>query len=136
MPVVVFDTNILIGSLLSLTGKPFRCVRLAKTGVIESVTCEEILREFSNVLVRTFDFPLQPASLAADEIRKISRIVKIANTLKVITNHPADDKILECAVTGNAGYVITGDRRHLLKLGTYEGIKIITPGEFLTSLYT
>ena len=44
MPViVVFDTNILVSALLSLRGSPFRCLALAREGVIESVTCEEIL---------------------------------------------------------------------------------------------
>lgn len=44
--IVVFDTNILLSALLSLTGNPFRCIALAKVGAVQSVTCQEILHEF------------------------------------------------------------------------------------------
>jgi predicted nucleic acid-binding protein len=45
--------------------------------------------------------------------------------LAVIAGDPDDDKVLECAVVGGAHYIVTGDRRHLLPLGTYQGIAII-----------
>jgi predicted nucleic acid-binding protein len=37
-----------------------------------------------------------------------------------------DNKILECAVTSGASYIVSGDR-HLLELTEYGKIKIITP---------
>ena len=43
---------------------------------------------------------------------------------------PDDDKILECAVTGAATYVVSGDR-HLLNMKEYQGIAIIRAHEFL-----
>lgn len=49
-PVVVFDTNILLSALLSPTGAPFRCVAMAKLGIVESITCEAILDEFREKL--------------------------------------------------------------------------------------
>ena len=48
--VAVFDTNILLSALLSLRGNPFRCLALAKTGAVQSVTCQEILDEFQEKL--------------------------------------------------------------------------------------
>jgi len=54
--VVVFDTKILLSALLSLTGAPFRCVALAKMGVVQSVTCEAILEEFRTKLETKFGY--------------------------------------------------------------------------------
>ena len=53
--------------------------------------------------------------------------------LKVVKEHPVDNKFIIAAIEGEADYVITGDR-HLLNLKTYQGIKIITPADFLKIL--
>ena len=45
-------------------------------------------------------------------------------------NDPADNRYLECAVEGNAGYMVSGDQ-DLLELGNYQGMQIITPCTFL-----
>ena len=43
---------------------------------------------------------------------------------------PKDDQVLELAVNGRAGAIITGDT-DLLALNPFRGIPIITPAEFL-----
>lgn len=129
--IAVFDTNRLLSALLSLRGAPFRCLILAKAGTVQSVTCEEILNEFQEKLEAKFAYSPQRARAAADEVRKFSRVVTLTNTLKGISIDPDDDKVLECAVVGGAIHIVTGDRRHLLPLGSYQGISIVTPAEFL-----
>ncbi len=130
--VVVFDTNILISALLSLRGSPFCCLSLAKEGIVQSVTCQEILHEFQEKLEVKFDYSSLRARTAADEVRDFSRLVVITNTLEVVNTDPDDDKVLECAVVGGATHIVTGDRRHLLPLGSYQGISIATAADFLT----
>lgn len=49
--------------------------------------------------------------------------------ISVVADAP-DNRILECAVAGNADMVVTGDR-HLLDLKMYEGIDIVTLSVFL-----
>ena len=129
--VAVFDTNILLSALLSLRGNPFRCLALAKTGTVQSVTCQEILDEFQEKLEVKFDYTSQRARAAADEVRKFSRLVRITNTLDVVSADPDDNKVVECAVVGGATHVVTGDRRHLLPLGSYQGISIVSATDFL-----
>jgi len=51
----------------------------------------------------------------------------------VVVTDP-DDKIVECAVVGGATHIVTGDRRHLLRMGSYQGIAIISPADFLKLL--
>lgn len=54
-------------------------------------------------------------------------------TLAVVTAKESDNRILECAVAGHADVIVTGDRKHLLKLGAYEGIPIVSPADFVRS---
>lgn len=129
-PTVVFDTNVLLSALLSLQGTPFRCLALARLGFITSVTCHEILDEFAAKLEQKFAYTPTQAQMAVDEIQHWSRLVVLRQRVQVVTNDPADNTIIECALAGAATYIITGDRRHLLPIGSYQGIRILSPTEF------
>ncbi len=59
------------------------------------------------------------------------KLVSITGTLKADPADPDDDKVLECAVLAGATHIVTGDRRHLLPLGTFQGIPIVTAADFL-----
>jgi len=50
--------------------------------------------------------------------------------INVIEDDPDDNKVLECAIAGNVDCIVTNDK-HLLKLKEYNGIKILTPDEFV-----
>jgi putative PIN family toxin of toxin-antitoxin system len=50
--------------------------------------------------------------------------------LDVIAADESDNRYVECAVAGGAQYIITGDE-HLLELGEYEGIRVLTPAAFV-----
>ena len=45
--------------------------------------------------------------------------------------HGPDNRILECALAGKADYIVSGDKKHLLPLSEFEGIKIITASQLL-----
>ncbi|MBD2151491.1 putative toxin-antitoxin system toxin component, PIN family [Pseudanabaena sp. FACHB-1277] len=128
--IVVFDTNILLSALFSQTGSPFRALALAKIGLIESVTCQEIMDEFAEKLLLKFKFSEEKLQSALDEIISFSRLVEISRTLKAVPNDPDDDMVIECAVLGQATHVITGDR-HLLSLINYQSIAIAKATDFV-----
>ena len=50
-------------------------------------------------------------------------------SLAFIADDPADNRYVECAVEGDANYLVSGDN-HLLKLGVYEDVLIVTPRNF------
>jgi hypothetical protein len=54
-------------------------------------------------------------------------------TLRVIAEDPTDDRILECAVAGGAGLIVSGDR-HLRKPKSFRNIGIVQPSDFLRTL--
>lgn len=128
--IVVFDTNILLSALFSQTGSPFRALALAKIGLIESVTCQEIMDEFAEKLLLKFKFSEEKIQSALDEIISFSRLVEISRTLKAVPNDPDDDMVIECAVVGQATHVITGDK-HLLSLINYQSIAIAKATDFV-----
>jgi predicted nucleic acid-binding protein len=50
------------------------------------------------------------------------------------TPDPGDEKVLECALAAEADIIVTGDKKHLLPLGSFQGIEIMTPSSFLLRL--
>ena len=128
-PVVVFDTNILFSGL-GWRGKAHQCLMAAREGIVESVTCQEILAELEAVLRLKRNMPEDDIVEAVNEILLFSRVVQIANTLTGVVSDPEDHKVLECAVVGGASHIVTGDRRHLLPLGSYQGIAIVSAADF------
>jgi len=47
---------------------------------------------------------------------------------------PKDDIFLALAVDGRADFIVSGDKKHLLALGSHQGIPIIAPAEFLSRM--
>jgi putative PIN family toxin of toxin-antitoxin system len=129
---VVFDTNILISALL-WHGPPARCLELARLGFVRSVTCDELLDEFVEMLLRRFQLTMSEAEQVRRSIVSFSEVVAITGQLKVVADDPDDDKVIECALVGKADYTVTGDR-HLLALGQYGGISIVKASQFLSIL--
>ena len=60
----------------------------------------------------------------------ISTLVEPHKNFKVIKDDPADNKFLDCAIECNTDFIVSQDK-HLLGLKEFEGIKIVTPSEFL-----
>ena len=132
IPRVVFDTNILF-SAVGWRGNPYECVQAARQGKCLSLTCEPILAELAEKLQLKRGMDTHNAAETTDEIRAFSRVVEIPGALKVVAADPDDDAVVECAVIGQAQFVVSGDR-HLLTMGNYQGIQIIKSAQFLTLL--
>ena len=56
-------------------------------------------------------------------------------TAEPVTGDPDDDIILACAVSSNVEILISGDRRHMLPVGSHRGVRIITPQALLAELH-
>ncbi|MBI3385275.1 hypothetical protein HY030_03740 [Candidatus Gottesmanbacteria bacterium] len=53
--------------------------------------------------------------------------------MRVVAKDPGDDKFIACAISGNANYLVSGDK-HLLEMNNYHGLKILSPKGFLALL--
>lgn len=131
LPVVVYDTNILLSSI-GWGGNPARCLELARQGSVEGLTCTEILEELEDKLLIKLKFSLTQTAATLEDIHGFLKLVKINNTLTGVTADLDDDKVIECAVLGEATHIVTGDLRHLLRLGSYQNIQIVKARELLS----
>ncbi|RKU35131.1 putative toxin-antitoxin system toxin component, PIN family [Candidatus Poribacteria bacterium] len=129
-PVVVYDTNILISGMI-WGGMPYRSIELAHKNKVTGLICDEILDEFENKLMIKLGISSTRTSVVKTRLLGYLQMVEIPNRLKGITTDPDDDMIIECAVVGGATHIITGDQKHLLPLGNYQGILIVKPADFL-----
>ena len=129
--VVVFDTNILISALLSPQSNPSKCLKLAKAGMIQSVTCQEIIDEFQEKLTFKFKYFASESQEIIAQFLDYSAIIQITNKLDVVEKDPDDNKIIECATIGHATHIVTGDKKHLLPMETYQQILIVNATNFL-----
>jgi len=129
--VVVFDTNILLSALLSPLGNPSKCLKIAKTDMIQSVTCQEIIDEFQEKLTSKFKYSTSESQKIINDFLDYSTIVKITNKLDIVEKDPDDNKIIECAIIGRATHIITGDKKHLLPMEKYQQILIVNATNFL-----
>ena len=50
------------------------------------------------------------------------------------TPDPGDEMVLECALAAEADYIVSGDKKHLLSLREFRGIRIVSPSDFLLRL--
>ncbi len=129
---VVLDTNTLISALL-FSGTASRLSPLWQSGRIKVLVSKPILEEYLRVLAYP-KFQLSPQEireLIESELLPFVATVRVGRHLAVVRRDPEDNKFLECAVTGRARYLVTGDQ-DLREIGSYCGIIILTVGEFLS----
>jgi putative PIN family toxin of toxin-antitoxin system len=126
---VVFDTNIYISAFVV----PKSQAEKAILKVIENddllIISKEIIDEALTVLAAKFSRDREAISRTAIYLSDIASLVKTRKRIKVFKDEP-DNRILECAISGNADVIVTGDKE-MLKLGEYEGIRIISLKEYL-----
>ena len=129
---VVFDMNILF-SATGWRGRPFECVGKALAGEIAVVTCPELMEELAEKLEGKLGFSSEQAAETLADYLSHARLVSIPHKLKAVSRDPKDNMVLECAVEGQADFIVSGDQ-DLLVLKDYRGIRIVTAVEFLELL--
>jgi putative PIN family toxin of toxin-antitoxin system len=137
---VVLDTNVAVSAAVSPKGPPAEIVRAWRAHSFTWVTSLTLLDE----LERTLLSPQIRRYLAWDEdeiaeflaaVRQEAEVTSPTRQIDVIGDDPADNRVLEAAVSAQADYIVSGDH-HLLDLKTYEGVEIVTPARFVAILAT
>ena len=130
---VVIDTNVLISALVFPGGAPEQVYRLAIEGRITLVTSPPLLAELGRVLTEKFVWQDDYVRAALAQIVRICEIVEPVERVSIIADDPDDDRVLEAAQTSGAALIVSGDR-HLLSLGHWGDVAILSPAEFLADL--
>ncbi len=127
---VVCDTNVLVSGVL-FNGPPRRVLVMASQGLVTNYTSPALLREAEDVLLRP-KFGLRPeqALRIIALFRETFEIVTPSERVHAVPSDPADNRVLEAAQAAAAGVIISGDK-HLLDLGEWKNIRILSPAAFL-----
>jgi len=133
VPGVTADTNIYISGI-QYAGLPRRFLDLARMGAFRLDISPAIMQEVLRVLRRKFEYSSTLLLEVERKIGSITRLVIPVQTLDVITTDPSDNRILECAVAAHSDFIVSGDNRHILPLGSYGAISILRVADFLKLL--
>jgi len=129
---VVLDTNILF-SATGWRGNPYQCVERVRDGTVDAVTCPELMEELAEKLELKLGFTAEQAAEALADYLSFIEVVSIPGKLQAVPRDPEDNAVLECAIEGNAQYIVSGDT-DLLVLKQFRGIQIVRASQFLTLL--
>lgn len=129
-PRVVLDTNVLL-SALAFQGATRRVWELVETGLVDLFVSPFILEELHRNLILKAGLSRDNADLLVEEVFLQATIVRPETRISVIARKDSDNRILECAVAAGAHMLVTGNMKDLRPLGSYQGIAIVTPAEFL-----
>ena len=131
---IVLDTNVVLSALL-WRGTPHHL--LATIGQRSSIllySSTALLEELADVLTR----PSATKRLAligrsarevlADFVEAIE-LVEPASVPRVVVGDVDDDQVIAAAIAARADLIVSGDRKHLLPLGSHQGIDIVDAAE-------
>jgi len=127
---VVFDSNIYISTLL-FDGPPRQILELALKRRVTLIASDDIINETAGKLREKFSWPDHKLRQFVRQTGKLAELYDPKVKLSIVEDEP-DDRVLECALAGQAHLIISGDK-HLLRLKVYENIPIKKP-KYLTYL--
>lgn len=133
----VLDTNLILSAFLWF-GTPRVLLDQVRAGHVTLFTSAELLVELRDVLGRRkfarklAAFGFTPDQLVAEYLT-LATAVQAQPLPAAVCLDPDDDAVLACAVAANADIIVSGDR-HLLALGSYQGIPILTAAAVLARL--
>lgn len=128
-PRVVIDTNIWISGLI-FGGIPAKVIELFVNGDVILITSEENISELRRKVHQKFPLFVPQLPILEASIKDQAIIVKLGTYDVDISRDIDDNKFIETALTGNAEYIVSGDK-DLLVIKTYKNVRILKPAEFL-----
>jgi putative PIN family toxin of toxin-antitoxin system len=125
---VTLDTNVYV-SALNFGGRASRLLNMAEAGSLVIDISDHIEKELTRVLREDFHWDGYRLHFMVGRLRRLTRRAIPTMTIAVVDD-PDDDRIIECAIAAGSEHLLTNDKA-LLRIGSYAGISIIKPDEFL-----
>jgi uncharacterized protein len=132
---LVLDTNVVVAGLL-WAGSPHRLLDRAIDEAFTAYSSPALIDELAHTLhyqkfaQRIERFGTTPVALVA-QYSALVTLVSPTQVPRVIEHDIDDDQVISAAVAAQADLIVPGDREHLLPLGSYAGIAIVTPADAL-----
>lgn len=131
---IVLDTNVVLSALLWCGTPHHLLATIGQRSSIQLYSSTALLEELADVLTR----PSATKRLAligrsarevlADFVEAIE-LVEPASVPRVAAGNVDDDQVIAAAVAARADLIVSGDRKHLLPLGSHQGIDIVDAAE-------
>jgi uncharacterized protein len=136
---VVLDTNLFVSSVLVKSGLPAQALQAWRERKFVLLVSPDIVAEIRHTL--NYDRIRRKYRITDEDIGDLILLLEkngllvdgLADTSGVIPDAPDDERILACAIDGQADLIVSGDR-HLLDLERCADIPIITVRDFLERL--
>jgi putative PIN family toxin of toxin-antitoxin system len=136
----VLDSSVLISAFLTEGGTAYQVLRAARGGAFVLCLSREILaetrsslREKVKTIRRYYAYSDERIEEHIADLAALAELTRKLPVIQAVPLDPEDDVIVATAVAAKADYLVSGDR-HLLTLGAYQGIQILTPRAFLDLL--
>jgi putative PIN family toxin of toxin-antitoxin system len=133
---VVLDTGILIAALITTDTPPAMIDQAWRKKRFELITSEWQLNEFRRVSryakLRRYLKPVEAGNLV-NGLRHQATVLKTLPTVD-LSPDPDDNPVLAMAEASQAQYLVTGDKKDLLALGSIGGTRIVTARQFTDAL--
>jgi len=133
---VVLDTGILIAALITTDTPPALIYQAWRKKRFELITTDWQLDEFRRVSryskLRRLLKPVEAGNLV-NGLRHQATVLETLPTVD-LSPDPDDNPVLAMAEASQAQYLVTGDKRGLLALGTISGTRIVTAQKFVDAL--
>lgn len=135
---IVLDANVLVSATLSPKGIPAQIIQAWRRKRFKTIISPPLIKEIERVIfypkVRKYStWNEEEIYEFLKELWKVSIKAPGKLKLKVVKKDPPDDHYIIAAVERKAHYIVSGND-HLLEIKEYQGIKVISPAEFLTVL--
>ena len=134
---VVLDTNIIISGLYSKSGASYQLLKAAISGKLSYTVSPLVALEYEGKIHQKIEEGFLKVSKRdcgriLDALFAMATIIWEPLQIRPVLSDPSDDKILECAISGDCTHIITFDKKHFPTAVTVMyGIKVMTAGEFL-----
>ena len=125
---VVLDTNVIVSGIF-WRGIPAKILELWVKDHIHVIVTGDILDEYFRV-IKSLDTQNIVSESWVVFIAENAVIVSDRDTVKICRD-PHDNKFINCAITGKADYIVSGDA-DLLSLNYFQDIKILNPSSFFS----
>jgi putative PIN family toxin of toxin-antitoxin system len=128
------DTSVYIRAL-HFDGQATVIIGHARAGAIRIDISDAILAETIRVLRDKFQWDGYSLQEARGKLLALANYVSPTETLHLIKEDPADDRILECAATAKSAFIVSEDK-DLLRLGQFGNTRIVSVRDFINLALT
>ena len=132
------DTNVLVSGGTISPGAPSQIIDVWREGRLDFALSPPILNEVGDVLSRPYfknrvGWSDKTIAKYVNELKEGSYIFPGTTSISV-TFDPDDNMLFSTAIEAGVIYIVSGDLKHVVPIREFEGIKVVSPSEFVSKV--